>query len=272
MIRMRACRKAYHGPDGRGVVPVLDGIDLVVAPEEFVSVLGPSGCGKTTLLRIVAGLTPWDSGDVLVNGHPVTGPGPDRGMVFQDFALLPWATVAENVAFGLELRGVSRHARIGVTDRLIATVGLQGFANHYPHQLSGGMQQRVGLARALAIDPAILLLDEPFGSVDSLTRRLLQEDLLRLHVETRKTVLLVTHSVDEAARLGDRIVLLGPRPARVLEVLDTNLPRPRPPHLGADARFVELKERLWDRIKAMPGIERQPEESAGAEGAGAEDD
>jgi len=259
MIRIRGCHKAYHGPDSREVVPVLDGIDLAVAPEEFVSVIGPSGCGKTTLLRIVAGLTPWDSGDVFVNGRPVTGPGPDRGMVFQDFALLPWATVAENVAFGLELRGVDRCARLDVAARLIETVGLQGFANHYPHQLSGGMQQRVGLARALAIDPSILLLDEPFGSVDSLTRRLLQEDLLRLHFETRKTVLLVTHSVDEAVRLGDRIVLLGPRPARVLEVFDTKLPRPRPPHLGADPQFVDLKERLWDRIKAVPGIGRQEE-------------
>ena len=213
--------------------------------------LGPSGCGKTTLLRIVAGLTPWDSGEVLVDGQPVTGPGRDRAMVFQDFALLPWATVLDNVAFGLELRGMDRAARHALASRLITTVGLAGFAHHYPHQLSGGMQQRVGLARALAVDPRILLLDEPFGSLDSLTRRVLQEDLLRLHQSTKQTVLLVTHSVDEAARLGDRVVLLGARPARVVDVIDTGLPRPRPAHLGADPRFVALKEHLWDRVKAI---------------------
>ena len=257
MIRIHACRKAYRGQHRQIAVQVLDGLDLSVGAEEFVSVLGPSGCGKTTLLRIVAGLTPWDSGDVIVNGRPVSGPGPDRGMVFQDFALLPWATVAENVAFGLELRGVERRARTDTAARLIDAVGLRGFSSHYPHQLSGGMQQRVGLARALAIDPAILLLDEPFGSVDALARRLLQEDLLTLHAKTRKTVLLVTHSVDEAARLGDRVVLLSPRPARVIEVIDTGLPRPRPAHVGAAPRFVELKEYLWDRIKALPGLERR---------------
>lgn len=254
MIEVRRCRKVYQGNNGQGTVHVLDGVDLSVAAEEFVAVLGPSGCGKTTLLKIVAGLTPCDSGDVFVNGRPVDGPGPDRGMVFQDFALLPWATVADNVAFGLELRGVDRGERTDRAARLIDAVGLRGFSNHYPHQLSGGMQQRVGLARALAIDPKILLLDEPFGSLDSLTRRLLQEDLLTLHTATRKTVLLVTHSVDEAARLGDRVVLLSARPARVLEVIETGLPRPRPPHIGTDPRFVELKELLWERVKALPGV------------------
>jgi len=253
VIEIRQCRKVFPGNASRDSMPVLDGVDLSVRAEEFVCVLGPSGCGKTTLLRIVAGLIPWDSGAVLVNGRSVDGPGADRGVVFQDFALLPWATVADNVAFGLELRGVDRRKRIETALRLIDAVGLGGFSDHYPHQLSGGMQQRVGLARALAIDPQILLLDEPFGSLDSLTRRLLQEDLLTLHESTRKTVLLVTHSVDEAARLGDRVVLLSARPAHVLEVVETGLPRPRPPHIGSDPRFVELKEHLWTSVKRLTG-------------------
>ena len=252
MIEIRECRKTYGRDRAQPAVPILDGVTFSVADREFVAVLGPSGCGKTTLLRIVAGLVPWDSGDVFVNGRLVEGPGTDRGMVFQDFALLPWATVVDNVAFGLALRGVDRRERTERAASLIEAIGLRGFADYYPHQLSGGMQQRVGLARALAIDPKILLLDEPFGSLDSVTRRLLQEDLLALHYTTQKTVLLVTHSVDEAARLGDRIVLLSARPARVLEVIETRLPRPRPEHIGTDPRFVELKEHLWDRVKTLP--------------------
>lgn len=251
MIEIRQCRKGFRAGGAQPTLPVLDGIDLVVSDHEFVTLLGPSGCGKTTLLRIVAGLTSWDAGEVLVGGRPVTGPGRERAMVFQDFALLPWATVLDNVAFGLELRGLGRTARRAAAARLIDAVGLSGFADRYPHQLSGGMQQRVGLARALAVEPTILLLDEPFGSLDSLTRRTLQDDLLRLHDRTPATVMLVTHSVDEAARLGDRVVLLSPRPARVVEIVPTGLPRPRPPHLGADPRFVALKEYLWDRVTAL---------------------
>ena len=253
-IDIRNCRKTYPGPGGQPPALVLDGVNLSIAAQEFVVVLGPSGCGKTTLLRILAGLTPWDSGDVLVNGRPVDGPGADRGMVFQDFALLPWATVIENVAFGLSLRGVDRAERTERAARLIESIGLHGFAAHYPHQLSGGMQQRVGLARALAIDPAILLLDEPFGALDSLTRRRLQEDLLDVHAATKKTILLVTHSVDEAARLADRIVLMSVRPGRILEIIETGLPRPRPEHLGSDPRFIAMKEHLWDRVRTLPDI------------------
>lgn len=252
MIEIRQCRKSHSGLNGERPVQILDGIDLHARPHEFVAVLGPSGCGKTTLLKIVAGLIGWDSGDVIVSGRPVTGPGHDRAMVFQDFALLPWATVLDNVAFGLTLRGLERPAREARAAELIEAVGLHGFDRHYPYQLSGGMQQRVGLARALAVDPEILLLDEPFSSLDSLTRRALQEDVLRLHEGMQKTILLVTHSVDEAARLGDRVVLLSARPARVVETIEVGLPRPRPPHVSTDARFVELKEYLWSRVRALP--------------------
>ena len=251
MIALQAVSVRYAGPGGRDAVQVLERLDLSVARQEFVTVLGPSGCGKTTLLRLIAGLARPDSGEILVNGQRVQGPGPDRGMVFQDFALLPWATVTENIAFGLELAGMDRRERLAIAERWTAAVGLTGFASYYPHQLSGGMQQRVGLARALAVDPEILLLDEPFGSVDALTRRLLQEDLLRLHGDSPKTVLLVTHSVDEAVRLGDRVVLLSPRPAEILENLRTELPRPRPPGLGADRKFNEIKEHLWQRLKGL---------------------
>jgi len=252
MIDIRGCRKTFAGHDGQPPVPVIGGVDLTVADHEFVCLLGPSGCGKTTLLRILAGLIPADAGEVLIDGRPVLGPGPDRGVVFQDFALLPWADVLQNVAFGLELRGDPQEARETRARALIQAVGLAGFEHHYPRQLSGGMQQRVGLARALAVDPATLLMDEPFGSIDAQARRSLQDDLLRLQHQHRKTVVFVTHSVDEAVRLGDRIVLLTPRPARVAEVIAVDLPRPRPPSLGRLARFVEIKEHLWGRLMGDP--------------------
>jgi ABC-type nitrate/sulfonate/bicarbonate transport system ATPase subunit len=232
-------------------VPVFSGFDLRVNAAEFLCVIGPSGCGKTTLLRMIAGLIRPDRGSVTIDGHEVTGPGQDRGMVFQDHALLPWADVLTNIAFGLELRGVARAAREARARELVDLVGLAGFERAYPRQLSGGMQQRVGLARALAIDPAILLMDEPFGSLDSQTRRLLQEDLLRLHLLQRKTIVFVTHSVDEAVRLGDRIVLLGPSPSRVEAIFDVPLDRPRPPGLDSLPAFVEMKRELWARVKAQ---------------------
>jgi NitT/TauT family transport system ATP-binding protein len=251
MIELRGCRKTYASQNGRASVLALDGVDLTIGPQEFVCLLGPSGCGKTTLLKAMAGLLPLDEGEVCIDGQPVRGPGPDRAMVFQDFALLPWADVVTNVAFGLELRSVPRATREGTARELIAAVGLCGFERHYPHQLSGGMQQRVGLARALAMDPKILLMDEPFGAVDAQTRRLLQEDLLTLLDRTRKTVVFVTHSMEEAVRLGDRVVLMTPRPGRVRNTIDVGLPRPRPPDLERDSRFAELKEYLWQQLREM---------------------
>jgi ABC-type nitrate/sulfonate/bicarbonate transport system ATPase subunit len=248
MITISRCAKSFPTRDGRSSVRVIDRIDLSVREREFVCVLGPSGCGKTTLLWMLAGLVRPDEGEISINGRAVTGPGPDRGMVFQDFALLPWADVVTNIAFGLELRGVASDVRRARARTLVGALGLTGFEHHHPNQLSGGMQQRVGLARALAIEPSILLMDEPFGALDAQTRRGLQEDLLRLHAEERRTVVFVTHSVDEAVRLGDRIVVLSPRPARVSEIVDVDLPRPRPPNLNLSARFGELKERLWTRL------------------------
>jgi NitT/TauT family transport system ATP-binding protein len=251
MIELRGCRKIYPSQNGQAPVVALDGVDLTIQTQEFVCLLGPSGCGKTTILKSIAGLVSLDAGEVRIDGVRVTDPGPDRAMVFQHFALLPWADVTTNVAFGLELRGVPKTTREHRAQDLIRAVGLAGFERHYPRQLSGGMQQRVGLARALAVDPKILLMDEPFGAVDEQTRRLLQEDLLALHERTRKTVVFVTHSMDEAVRLGDRVVLLTPRPGRAREAIDVGLPRPRPPDLDMNSRFIELKEYLWEQLRAM---------------------
>jgi ABC-type nitrate/sulfonate/bicarbonate transport system ATPase subunit len=251
VIEFRACQKVYPAHDGRPPVAALAGIDLVVGDREIVCIIGPSGCGKTTLLRIVAGLLPCSAGEVLIDGRRVTGPGQDRAMVFQHFALLPWADVVTNVAFGLELRGVGRAERERVAVELIRAVGLSGFERNLPWQLSGGMQQRVGLARALAIGPRTLLMDEPFSAVDTQTRRELQEDLLRLHAEWAQAVLFVTHSMDEAVRLGDRVVLLTPRPGRIREVIDVPLPQPRPPDLERHPTFIDLKEYLWQQLRAM---------------------
>jgi ABC-type nitrate/sulfonate/bicarbonate transport system ATPase subunit len=249
MIVVRGCRKTFAGHDGHPPVVAIENLDLTVANGEFVSILGPSGCGKTTLLRMLAGLVMPDEGEITIDGKPVVGPGADRGMVFQDFALLPWADVVTNIAFGLEIRGMSKDERMERAKTLAAAVGLAGFEHHYPRQLSGGMQQRVGLARALAIDPPILLMDEPFGSLDSQTRRGAQEDLLRLHDAQKRTVVFITHGVDEAVRLGDRIVVLTPRPGRVDEIIEVGLPRPRPRDIGADRRFVDIKEHLWSRLR-----------------------
>jgi NitT/TauT family transport system ATP-binding protein len=251
MIELRGCRKAFPGQNAQAPILALDGVDLTIRAQEFVCVLGPSGCGKTTLLKAIAGLIPLDEGDIRIDGRPVTGPGPDRAMVFQDFALLPWADVVTNIAFGLELRGVPKATREQTAHELVEAVGLVGFEHHHPRQLSGGMKQRVGLARALAVDPKILLMDEPFGAVDAQTRRLLQEDLLTLLERTRKTVVFVTHSMEEAVRLGDRVVLMTARPGRIRDIVEVKLPRPRPPDLDKDSHFVELKEYLWQKLREM---------------------
>jgi NitT/TauT family transport system ATP-binding protein len=236
-----------------GAVKALVDIDLSVKAGEFLSLIGPSGCGKTTLLKIMAGLVPADAGTIVVGERVVSGPGGrETSLVFQDFALLPWATAQKNAEFGLLLRGVPAPERAESARRALGKVALAGFEQHLPAQLSGGMQQRVGLARALAVNPQVLLMDEPFASIDEQTRRVFQDDLLRLWSEERKTVVLVTHSMEEAIYLSDRVVVLSPRPGRVHRVLDVPLPRPREAlDVRASGEFARLVDELWQILKRL---------------------
>ena len=215
------------------------------------TLLGPSGCGKTTLLKIIGGLIPPTTGEVLVEGKRVEGPGAERAFVFQDFALLPWATVLRNIAFGLELRGLPKEQRLEVARKLLGEVGLVGFESSYPHQLSGGMRQRVGLARALAVDANIILMDEPFSSVDEQTRRKFQEDLLDLLRHRQKTVIFVTHSIEEAAYLSDRIVLLSARPGTVSQIIQPNVDRSSesPDEIRRDKNYLDAVDQIWQVLK-----------------------
>jgi len=251
MIRVRSLSKEFGTADNGGGVLALSDIDVDVRDNEFITVIGPSGCGKTTLLRIIAGLIPYDQGEVTIDNRAVTGPGPERAVVFQNFALMPWADVLTNVTFGLDVRGMAKDQSQTKARELIKLVGLEGFEKRLPKELSGGMQQRVGLARALAVQPQILLMDEPFGALDEQTRRLLQEQLLVLWERERKTVVFITHSMDEAVMLGDRVMLMTPRPGRVKEMIDVPLPRPRAREVEKSSAFLEIKEYLWDNLRAM---------------------
>jgi NitT/TauT family transport system ATP-binding protein len=244
VVELRGVRKVYGGE-----VTALQDIDLRFETGRLTSLLGPSGCGKTTLLKIVAGLLPATRGEVLVKGRPVSGPGPERAFVFQDFALLPWATVLRNAAFGLELRGVPKPEREERARRYVEEVGLGGFEDRYPHELSGGMRQRVGLARALAVDADVLLMDEPFSAVDEQNRRKFQEDLIRLREIEKKTFLFVTHSIEEAVYLSDRIVLLSPRPGRVAQVIDPDIPRGDPEAMRRDSASLDLIDEIWRGLR-----------------------
>ncbi|MDR7492421.1 MAG: ABC transporter ATP-binding protein [Armatimonadota bacterium] len=236
------------------MVTALEDCTLTVSPHEILCVIGPSGCGKTTLLRIIDGLLRPDAGRVLVDGREVSGPRPEVAMVFQHFGLLPWKTVYDNVAYGLRVQGRPEREVAQVVPRFIELVGLGGFERTYPYQLSGGMQQRVGLARALAVNPTVLLMDEPFGSLDAQTRELMQEELLRLWRREPKTMVFVTHSIDEAIILGDRVALMSRRPGRVTEVLPVEIPRPRDPEqVRRTARYLELRQHIWHRLKAEVG-------------------
>jgi NitT/TauT family transport system ATP-binding protein len=245
VVATRGIQKVYGGS-----VHALDDINLEFRRGELTSLLGPSGCGKTTLLKIIAGLLEPTAGEVEVSGRAVTGPGPERAFVFQDFALMPWATVLRNAAFGLELRGVAQAEREDRARHYIGEVGLSGFENAYPHELSGGMRQRVGLARALAVEAEVLLMDEPFSAVDEQTRRKFQEDLIRLREIENKTFILVTHSIEEAVYLSDRIVLLTPHPGRVAEVIDPDIPRGGDPDAIRRAPvYLDLIDEIWAGLK-----------------------
>ena len=234
----------YDSP--QGTVQALADVSFDVSPGEFICLVGPSGCGKTTLFRIVAGLTEPTAGTVTLDGNPVTEPGLDMGIVFQEYHLFPWRTVRGNVGFGLEQLDVPKAERQTRIDDLIDLVGLDGFEDSYPKSLSGGMKQRVALARALAVDPSLLLMDEPFSAVDAQTRRRLQNELLDIWEQTETTVLFVTHDVEEAVRLADRIVVMAKEPGRVNEIIDVDLPRPRS---RTESEFGSRYERVLSLIE-----------------------
>lgn len=245
IIEVEGLNKVYGGS-----VTALKDIDLCFNRGELTCLLGPSGCGKTTLLKIIAGLLEPTSGEVRVNGRAVHGPGPERAFVFQDFALMPWATVLRNAAFGLELRGVPKAAREDRARHYIREVGLAGFEDKYPHELSGGMRQRVGLARALAVDADVLMMDEPFSAVDEQTRRKFQEDLLRLREIEKKTFILVTHSIEEAVYLSDRIVMLSPRPGRLSRIVVPEIDRHGDPEaIRRNPGYLDLIDDIWASLK-----------------------
>jgi NitT/TauT family transport system ATP-binding protein len=255
-LSVRNVKKTFRVRNGKdtSLLNVLGGINFDVHQGEIVSLIGESGCGKTTLLRIIQGLIKLDSGAIMVDGVAATKPGRDRGFVFQQASLLPWRTARKNVELGLELQGVPKGQRAAKAAELLELVGLSHAADQYPHQLSGGMQQRVGLARALAIEPAILLMDEPFSALDAQTREVLQAELMRIHAQTAKTTLFVTHDLDEAIYLSDRVVVLAARPGRVKKIIDIPFAHPRPelPLLRGDPVFQEIRNEIWSLISTAP--------------------
>jgi NitT/TauT family transport system ATP-binding protein len=232
-----------------GSLHVLRDLDFEVNEHEFVAIVGPSGCGKTTLLRTIAGIEVPDAGAVLIDGHPIKGPGADRGFVFQQDSLLPWRTIWKNLVFGLEVNGRLTEANVAKAKKLLKLVGLSGFEQYYPNQISGGMRQRVNLARALALNPEVLIMDEPFSALDAQTREVMQLELLRIWQHGRKTVLFITHQIDEAVFLADRIVVLGRRPGRVKEIIPIDLPRPRDLSVKRTAAFGAYVDQVWNLIE-----------------------
>src|SRR5581483_1209677 len=234
---------------GSNRVEAIRDLSLRVADGEFVTIVGPSGCGKSTFLHILGGFVPRDGGTMRVDGRAVDGPGPDRGMMFQDLALFPWRTVAGNVGWALEVQGRPRAEREATVEKLLALVGLLPFRQHYPNELSGGVRQRVALARVLSFEPGVLLMDEPFGALDAQTRELMQEELQRIWQQARKTVLFVTHDIDEAVYLGDRVVVFTARPGEIKAEIGIALPQPRNIELKKDAQFLAYRNTIWDLLR-----------------------
>ncbi len=251
LIQAENLRVEYQRSRDKSVLVALEDFSLTVKAGEFVTIVGPSGCGKSTFLNVVAGLQPPTAGEIMIDGRPVRGPGPERAMVFQDYGLMPWRTVEKNVRFGLEMQN-----RLGADSdekvrHYIRLVGLEGFEQAYPRELSGGMRQRVGLARALAIEPRILLMDEPFAAVDLITRELMQEELAQIMAATEKTVVFITHSVDEAITLGDRLLVMSARPGRIKQIFTVDLPRPRSPKtIRSSKAYADLRSQIWEQLAA----------------------
>ncbi len=252
MSRLSVCLVSKVFPGHRDAAPTtaLQPVSLEVADNDFITVLGPSGCGKSTLLRLIAGLETPSGGEILLDGQRIDGPGADRGVVFQSYTLFPWLSVRQNICFGLREKGMPLSQQREISEHFVAQVGLRGFESHFPKQLSGGMQQRVAIARALANDPKILLLDEPFGALDNQTRVLMQELLLGIWESARKTVLFVTHDIDEAIFMANRVVVFSARPGRIKADVPVDLPNPRHYTIKTSPEFMALKARLTEEIRA----------------------
>ncbi|MCZ6449537.1 MAG: ABC transporter ATP-binding protein [Deltaproteobacteria bacterium] len=259
---VRNLTKAFRRQRDNRVIKVFDGISLDVRPSEFVCLVGPSGCGKTTLLRILNGLIPYDSGEIFLDGNSVIKPGVDKGFVFQDSSLLPWRTVTDNVILGLEIQGADKKVARERAQKFIDLVGLKGFETHYPYELSGGMQQRVNLARALIVDPEILLMDEPFASLDAQTREIMQSELLKMWVQAKKTVIFVTHQIEEAIYLADRVVVFSARPTKIREIVKIQISRPRPLSVKRTKDFLDYTDQIWEIIQeeVLKSMGREVEE------------
>lgn len=247
--------KAFPRQGKDGMLSVLNDVNLTLPEQTFTCLVGPSGCGKSTLLRIIDGLMAPDAGEVRIGGERITAPSLDRGFVFQHFNLLPWRTVMGNIEFGLENLGMKKEERRPRAAEILKLVDLEGFEGYYPGQLSGGMQQRVGLARALAVDPSLLLMDEPFGSVDDQTRMLLQEELLNIWERDQKTVVFVTHDIEEALYLGDRVVVMRARPSQISRIVEVPFGRPRSDGVRGSPDMARLKQEIWNELKVGATVE-----------------
>jgi NitT/TauT family transport system ATP-binding protein len=260
-VQIKGLKKTFVKPLGKGEVSELCAIENMsfeVVEGEIFGIIGPSGCGKTSLLRLIDGLMTCDCGEIWIDGKQVYGPGPDRAFVFQHFGLLPWRRVMDNVAFGLELKGVPKEQRLKEAQKYVDLVGLHGFERHFPHELSGGMQQRVGLARAIAVDPKVLLMDEPLGALDAQTREILEDELLKIVEAAGKTVIYVTHNIDEVIHVADRVAILTPRPGKVKEIVEVKLPEPRWEFdLKGTTEFLRLRAHLYNTLQMAHGGARR---------------